>query len=213
MSYVGSVNSKVAPTTTIYQAARAIDSHSIIEEEDLRAATVPERWVSPQAVRDPEMLIGRRVSFNVAEGTFVGSDMLLPASSLNENEREIALTVDAKTGLAGRIRSGDLVDVYAVFGEDGSGSSKVLVRDVRVVSVRGVETRSQQSSSNNLEEREVIPVTLALQPNDALAVTYADAFAASVRLVGLPPEITKTDRSEEPSKIDAGDLGLPQGRN
>jgi pilus assembly protein CpaB len=138
--------------------------------------------------------------------------MLLPPSSLNRDEREIALTVDAKTGIAGRVRSGDFVDVYAVFGEDAQrGASRVLVRGVRVVSVRGVETRRETSSRDELEQQQVIPVTLALKPTAALAVTYADAFAKTVRLVGLPPEANAQNRSSERSSVDADDLSLPGG--
>lgn len=212
VNYVGSVNSKVSPETTIYQASRPIEAYAVISKSDLKAVSVPERWVSPQAVKDEQSVIGRRVSFNLSEGTYLGNDMLLPPSALNQDEREIALTVDAKTGIAGRVRTGDRVDVYAVFGDAiGNGESKVLVRGVRVVSVRGVETRTKQTKDNNLDESQVIPVTLALKPAAALAVTYADAFATSVRLVGLPPEVGDKDRSTERSEVTGKDLGLSAG--
>ncbi|TXL61995.1 Flp pilus assembly protein CpaB [Aeromicrobium terrae] len=212
VNYVSSVNAKVSPTVTVYQAAKQIDAYSVVDEGDLEAVKVPKKWTSPETIDEKRTLVGRRVSFNVAKGTYLGTDMLLPPSSLNRDEREIALTVDAKTGIAGRVRSGDFVDVYAVFGEDaGRGASRVLVRGVRVVSVRGIETRSETSSRDELEQQQVIPVTLALKPTAALAVTYADAFAKSVRLVGLPPEANAQNRSSERSSIDADDLSLPGG--
>jgi pilus assembly protein CpaB len=212
VNYVSSVNAKVSPTVTVYQAAKQIDAYSVVDEGDLEAVKVPKKWTSPETLDEKRTLVGRRVSFNVAKGTYLGTDMLLPPSSLNRDEREIALTVDAKTGIAGRVRSGDFVDVYAVFGEDaGRGASRVLVRGVRVVSVRGIETRSETSSRDELEQQQVIPVTLALKPTAALAVTYADAFAKSVRLVGLPPEANAQNRSSERSSIDADDLSLPGG--
>ena len=43
--------------------------------------------------------------------------------------------------------------------------------------MRGVETRSETNSREELEQKQVVPVTLALKPKDALAVTYADSFA------------------------------------
>jgi pilus assembly protein CpaB len=79
-----------------------------------------------------------------------------------------------------------------------------------VVSVRGVETRSETNSREELEERQVVPVTLALRPKDALAVTYADSFADSVRLVGLPPGANGKNRSGEDTHVDRRDLDLPK---
>ncbi len=209
--YVSSVNTQVAPTVKVYKAAKNLDAYSIIDAEALRSVSVPQRYVSDKTARDPDELIGRRVSFNISRGTYFGSDMLLPPSALNENEREIAMTVDAKTGIAGRVKSGDFVDVYAVFGESGFGTSQVLVRSVRVVSVGGVQTSSEETTQNELQETQVLPVTLALEAKDALKVTYADSFATSVRLVGLPPGIEKQNRNAESSTVDNDSLNLPKG--
>lgn len=52
----------------------------------------------------------------------------------------------------------------------------------------------------------VIPVTLALQTDAALSVTYANSFAKEVRLVGLPPGVAQ-DRSREKKTFDAKRLG------
>jgi pilus assembly protein CpaB len=141
--------------------------------------------------------------------------MLLPPSELNPDEREIAIEVDGVTGIAGRIASGDFVDIYAVFGSpDGStGNSQVLVQNVRVVSVGGRQTRSKETAEGALRQADVLPVTVALEPEDALKVTYADSFALAVRLVGLPPGITTEDRSDEMDSVDATGLGLPRRKN
>jgi len=80
----------------------------------------------------------------------------------------------------------------------------VLVQNVRVVSVRGEQTKANQTAING--QQSVIPVTLALEPNDALAVTYASAFATEVRLVGLPTG-TGENRAGEKGNFDAKDLG------
>jgi pilus assembly protein CpaB len=209
--YVSSVNSQIAPTVTVYQAADDLQAYATIDAASIEKVEIPRKYAPKSAIADAKEVIGRRVSFNIASGTYLGSDMILPPSSLNQNEREIALTVDSKTGIAGRVRSGDFVDVYAVFGEEGSGTSRVLVRSVRVVSVGGVETRREPTSRDELDEQQVVPVTLALEPDDALRVTYADAFALSVRLVGLPPGIQNDNRSKEPSGVDTETLRLPEG--
>jgi len=208
--YVSSVNSQIAPTVTVFKASKDIQAYAIIKPSEVTSVKIPRRFASQKTLQDKEHLVGRRISFNIASGTYFGSDMLLPPSSLNENEREIAMTVDAKTGIAGRVKSGDFVDVYAVFGEAGFGSSRVLVRSVRVVSVGGIETTSEKTSKNELQESQVLPVTLALEPDDALKVTYADAFATTVRLVGLPHGIQNQNRDREPSRVDDNSLRLPR---
>lgn len=209
--YVGGVNSQVAPLVTVYQAAKNIPAYREIRSSDVVTVDMPERYVPPQALREGDVLTGRRIGFNIARGTIVGTDMLLPASDLNADEREIAIEVDAVTGIAGRVASGDFVDIYAVFATpDGTGTSQVLVQNVRVVSVGGRTTRSKETAEGALREADVLPVTVALRPDDALKVTYADSFAAAVRLVGLPPGIQTQDRRREPGSVDAGSLGLPQ---
>lgn len=208
--YVAGVNSQVAPMVTVYQAARNIPAYRELTQDNVVAVEIPERYVPPQTLRDGAQLSGRRVGFTVAKGTFIGADMLLPPSELNADEREIAIEVDAVTGIAGRIASGDYVDIYAVFAdpEGRSGNSQVLVQNVRVVSVGGRQTRSKETAEGALREAEVLPVTVALEPEDALKVTYADSFATAVRLVGLPPGITTSDRTGEMDSVDSSALGL-----
>ena len=123
--------------------------------------------------------------------------MLVPESDLTSAQREIAINVDAVTGVAGRVAPGDFVDIYAVFAETETvpAQVRVLVRGVRVISVAGSQTIVKEGGGG-LAEQQVVPVTLALDPNDALAVTYAGAFAAEVRLVGLPNGVAE-DRTGE----------------
>jgi pilus assembly protein CpaB len=213
--YVSNVNSKIAPMVSVYQAEGRIPAYKQLTPANVTLVEMPERYVPERTLREGADLSGLRVSYNVADGTLLGSDMILPPSELNANEREIAIQVDAVTGIAGRIASGDFVDIYAVFqteGQESTGSSQVLVRNVRVVSVGGIQTRSRATSEGALRESEILPVTVALAPDDALKVTYADSFATAVRLVGLPPGIQTEDRTDETASVDAGSLGLAAPR-
>ena len=72
-----------------------------------------------------------------------------------------------------------------------------------MVSVSG---QLQVTSPDAKSIQNVIPVTVALQPSAALAVTYANSFAKEVRLVGLPPGVAQ-DRSKEKKTFDAKQLG------
>lgn len=211
--YVGSVSSQVGSMVTVYRTSGAVPAYAALTEEDLVPDEVPARWLSSSAQVTAEELVGRRVGTNLVEGTMLTSDMLVPKSDLSPTEREIAIKVDEVTGVADRVKPGDFVDIYAVFA-DVPGLPKqvrVLVQNVRVVSVRGSQVQVDELSSTG--QQRVVPVTLALEPNDALAVTYASAFAEEVRLVGLPTG-TGEDRTGELGEFDASRLGgqaVPEG--
>ena len=206
--YVADVNSQVGAKVTVYRAATTLAPYTTLTADDLRAVEVPERWVSPSALVRQVDLEGRKVGLPIEKGTMLTRDLLIPVSDLSPTEREIAINVDAVTGVAGRVLPGDVVDIYAVFA-DVPGLPKqvrVLVRGVRVVTVGGSQTVQQATTTEGLREKQVLPVTVALEPNDALAVTYASAFAAEVRLVKLPSGNSE-NRSGEKDSYDAEALG------
>jgi pilus assembly protein CpaB len=203
--YVGNVDSKVGPLVTVYQAKKQLPAFAKLSSDNVEAVQVPERWTSQASRLTGADIDGRVVAVPLAAGSRISSDLLVPPTDLSPEEREIAVNVNAVTGLAGRIKPGDRVDVYAVFA-DVPGlpkQARVLVRSVRVVSVMG---KQQVTSADDRSLKEVIPVTLALLPNDALAVTYANAFAQEVRLVGLPPGSAQ-DREHERDNYTAEQLG------
>lgn len=212
-SYVANVNSKVGPMVTIYQVTKDLAAFTILSSENTEPVQVPERWAAGNTVLKSQDIDGRVIATPLAAGAAVSLDGLVPPSDLDPSEREIAVNVDAVTGLAGRVRPGDRVDVYAVFADVPglTKQSRILVENVRVVSVAG---QQQVQSPDAKTIQNVIPVTLALQPNAALSVTYANSFAKEVRLVGLPPGVAQ-DRSKEKSTFDATKLGgkaVPEGQ-
>ncbi|MGN6611669.1 MAG: Flp pilus assembly protein CpaB [Angustibacter sp.] len=209
-SYVSRVNSQVGSKVTVFRASKDLPAFSQVDVSKLDQVQVPKRWAPATSVNSASQLEGRKVGLNVQAGTYITSDMLVPPSELSPTEREIAINVDAATGVAGRVRPGDYVDIYSVFA-DVKGLPKqvrVLVRNVRVISVGGKQTADNGTDSELSGSRpsQVVPVSLALEPNDALAVTYAGAFAQQVRLVKLPTGNTQ-NRSGEANRYDATQLG------
>lgn len=206
--YVEGVDSQVGPRITVYEVAKPVDAYSPLGASNLQAIEVPRRWAARTAVTSLRELEGRRVSFPLATGTVVTSDMLIPSTDLSPTEREIAINVNSVTGVAGRVRPGDRVDIVAVFA-DVPGlpkQARVLVRNVRIVSIGGQQTITVDDSESVANTQDVVPVTLALEPEDALSVTYAAAFAQEVRLVALPGDVG-TNRSHDVDEFDASDLG------
>jgi pilus assembly protein CpaB len=207
-SYASDVERQVGSKVTVFQAVRSIEAFEPLSADNLRAVEVPEQWTGPSSRVRLEELSGRKIGFKVDAETIVSRDMLVPVSELGPTQREIALNVGAVTGLAGRVRPGDEVDIYAVF-DDQPGVAdqvRVLVRSVPVLSVGGTQTVSEQDRETGLTRNEdVVPVTLSLGEVDALSVTFADSFAKEVRLVGLPTG-DDVNRDGELDTFEAGSL-------
>lgn len=213
-SYVADVNSRVGPLVTIYQVTTDLPPFTTLSNENTEPVEVPERWAAANTVLRSQDIDGRVTAVPLSAGSPVSLDLLVPPSDLDPDEREIAVNVDAVTGLAGRVRPGDRVDVYAVFADVPglAKQSRILIENVRVVSVGG-QQQVQAPDQETLQD--VIPVTLALKPTAALSVTYANSFAQEVRLVGLPPGVAQ-DRSDERKTFDAKQLGgkaIPEGED
>jgi pilus assembly protein CpaB len=213
-SYLTEVNSRVGPMVTVYQATQDLAAYTTLSAENTEPVEVPERWAADNTVLRAQDIDGRRTAIALSAGSAISLDTLVPVSDLAPDEREIAVNVDAVTGLAGRIRPGDQVDVYVVFAEVPGlpKQARILVQNVRVVSVAG---QQQVQSPDRESLQNVIPVTLALRPDAALSVTYASSFAQQVRLVGLPPGVAQ-DRSKEKKTFDARQLGgeaVPEGQD
>ncbi len=204
-TYVASVNSKVGPMVTVYHVTRDLSAFTTLSAENTEPVQVPQRWAADNTVLKSADIDGRVTATPMTAGATVSLDGLVPPSDLNPDEREVAVNVDAVTGLAGRVRPGDRVDVYAVF-TDVPGlpkQSTQLVQNVRVVSVAG-QLQVQTPDARSLQN--VIPVTLAVTSDQALSLTYASQIAAQVRLIGLPPGVAQ-DRSKDKRTFDARSLG------
>ncbi|MFT3875677.1 MAG: Flp pilus assembly protein CpaB [Propioniciclava sp.] len=213
-TFVADVNSQVGQRVTVYRAKTPIDPYTPLSADNIEPVEVPRRWASESSIVSLSELTGRRVGFRLNAGSTINSDMLIPNSSLSSTERELAINVNPVTGVAGRVRPGDRVDVYAVFSEVPGlpKQVRILQRNVRVVSIAGQQTVTQQNAQG-VREDQVIPVTLALEPEAALSVSYAAAFAQEVRLVALPSDVG-VNRTDEIDVFDASHLGgeaIPEG--
>ena len=140
---------------------------------------------------------------HIPAGSVLQEGMVGAPPELATGEREIAILVDAETGVAGKISPGSIVDIVATFGGDDQQGvppeSNVVVPGARIIDVGQPELKGGNAVQEQAADpATVVPVTFALDPKEALTVTYAESFASEVRLALLRPgedsELQKKER-------------------
>jgi pilus assembly protein CpaB len=201
--YVSDVRAEVDPKVEVLELAKPAEKDKAITDDMVRTKELPRRWVSKTALRDRARLIGQVALADIPAGSVLQEGMLGSPPELASGEREIAILVDAETGVAGKLSPGSIVDIVATFGgndqEGVPAESNVVVPGARIIDVGQPELKG----GNGVQEQQadpatVVPVTFALDPKEALTVTYAESFAAEVRLALLRPgeesELEKKER-------------------
>lgn len=188
--YVSDVRSQVEPYVTVLRVKEKSSAFRPLQEIQLEEQQVPRRWVPDTAVRDRSELVGQVPATNLEPGSVLQRDMLVPEPDLEPGQREIAILIDAETGVAGKVGSGDIVDIVATFeGDEGvAPKAQFLVTGARVIDV-GVR-RTREANGPTPQEEQVVPVTFALSTREALVLAYAESFAAEVRLALVRPDET-----------------------
>ena len=149
--------------------------------------------------------------------------MLTTPPEINQGEREVAILVDAATGVAGKIEPGRQVDVIASYGaEEGDAAtgkkakpnrSIVIVPGARVIAVGSPRAKPAKTAEDAQQDPgTVVPVTFALSKEQELRVAHAQVFAADVRLAllrrgdpsGRTLEARRSSRARDPKKGDEG---------
>ena len=188
--YVSDVRSQVEPFVTVLRVDRDAEAYQPLTEEDLDEYRLPRRWAPDTAIRERSDLVGQVPASKLEAGSILQRDMLVPEPDLEPGQREIAILIDAETGVAGKVGPGDIVDIAATFeGDEGvAPKSQFLVTGARVIDV-GVQ-RTREVRGPTPQEEKVVPVTFALSTREALVLTYAESFAAEVRLALVRPDET-----------------------
>lgn len=220
-SYVSEVRAEVGPVSEVYVVTEDVSVHQSIDFEIVEAREIPDKYRSPQMVTSQEELVGTKASAPIHADSYLQNDMLEPASSLEDGEREIAVNFAGDMGIHGRVQPGDRVDVVASFARDRGGPeigdvshrradipfnvSGVLVRDAEVVSV-GQATADPAAAAGAASEGTgdpgmVVPVTFAVSIAEANQLAYGESFAISMRII-------RSGNNETGSAIDEDDLSF-----
>ncbi|MEU0690392.1 Flp pilus assembly protein CpaB [Streptomyces uncialis] len=190
LSVIRDVNSKVGPEVTAYRLKQDIDPYKALSTKQFEKISMPERWLSANAVTDLGAIRGKIAVTRLERGSLLQSDMIVERPELSPGQQEIAIMIDAATGVAGKIHPGASVNIYATFeGEDGKtkSESRVIVAGAEVIDVGKLTALEPDRRDRSRRSDEAVPITFALGTADAQRVAYAESFATHVRLALVAP--------------------------
>ncbi|MDX6764466.1 MULTISPECIES: Flp pilus assembly protein CpaB [Streptomyces] len=185
---IGDVNSKVGSEVVAYRAKADIAPYSPLGAGQFEEVRIPERWLSATAVTDLGALKDKIALTTLKKGSLLQTDMFVDRPQLQPGEQEIAIMIDAATGVAGKITSGAKVNIIATFkgAKDTEPSrSVIIVANARVLNVG--KLTALEKDSDRKGPSEAVPITFALSTKDTQRVAYAESFAEHVRLALVAP--------------------------
>jgi pilus assembly protein CpaB len=198
LSLIRDVESKVGPETTAYKLKADVPPYKSLSAGQFDKVSVPERWLPDTAVTDLDSVRGKVSTNKLRKGSLLQTDMIARRPELKPGQQEIAIMIDAETGVAGKINPGSRVNIFATFeGEQQPGGkgkapnqSKVIVSDAKVIDVGKLtpfKENAQEDQRTRQLDRDGVPITFALSTVDAQRVAYAESFAEHVRLALVAP--------------------------
>ncbi|MDQ1048256.1 Flp pilus assembly protein CpaB [Streptomyces sp. V4I2] len=207
LSVINDVKSKVGPEVTAYRLKSDVQPYTSLSAGQFEKTEMPERWLSETAVTDLSQIRGKIAVTTLKAGSLLQSDMIVDQPALQPGQQEVAIMIDAATGVAGKITPGSSVNVYATFEGQREGDpaqSKIIVTNAKVLDVGKLTALKPDESDNTRQETDAVPITFALTTVDAQRITYAESFAEEVRLALVAPgtdtTVPEQDRTYELAK-------------
>jgi pilus assembly protein CpaB len=189
LAVVGDARSEVGPKITAYRLAKDVPAYAQVTSGQLQKVLIPRRYLPSTAVRSLAELDGKIAATPLRRGSLLQTDMVADRPALQAGQMEIAIMIDAETGVAGKITAGALVNIFATFAgrrDSDPDISKIIVTRAKVIDVGEIRAFDQGQSSQRTAGQGV-PITFALGPQDAQRVAYAESFAKHVRLALVAP--------------------------
>ncbi|MEV4253571.1 Flp pilus assembly protein CpaB [Spirillospora sp. NPDC049652] len=185
LSYVGSVRAEVGVKTEVLRLKTPVAAFTRVSPDNLDHVWVPKKWSPNTMITDLSQLDGKVASADLPAGAYLQTGMITPGPTLQAGQREISIMIDAETGVAGRVRKGIHVDIYATY-QKNQGSNNQQACAARIVKSALVTQIGQvtdvRSEKNNTVTDKQLPITFALSAADSLKLTREESFATKIRL-------------------------------
>lgn len=200
LSVISDVNSKVGPEVSAYQLKSDVAPYTSLNSGQFEKVSMPKRWLSDNAVTDLSEIQGKIAVTQLRKGSLLQNDMIVKRPALQAGEQEIAIMIDAATGVAGKITPGATVNVFATFAGERDGEaaqSRIIVSNAKVIDVGKLTALQPSEDDKSRQATEAVPITFALETMDAQRIAYAESFAEHVRLALVAPGSDTTVRPSE----------------
>lgn len=188
--YVSNIRGEVQPKVSVLVLTRSVPAHVGVQDDMVKEESLPKRWAPRNALSDPAQLVNVVTTAQLEPDTVLQQGMLVPPPRLAPGQEELAILVDAETGVAGRVQPDDSVDIVAAYSGQNNGPdvATVVVPAARVLRVGQTQIKGGQNVKDaNADPKQVVPITFALTPRQVLKVEHAETFASEVRLALLRP--------------------------
>ncbi len=164
-------------------ATKDIRPGTRLTEQDIKTKDVPRAYIAAGSINDERKVLGREALVEIYSGEAVFSKRISGSKSkrasvdLRAGKVALAVGTDEISGVAGGIRPGDKVDVFATEQEDGQ--TRLILENVLVVGVGGVypygpkEVDEDDVSSANRYVSSGTTVVLELSRINARKLTQA----------------------------------------
>ncbi|WP_131741441.1 Flp pilus assembly protein CpaB [Actinomadura roseirufa] len=184
LGYVGSVRAEVGTKVQVLRLKEAVPAYGRLDPGMVERVEMPRKWTPNTMLTDPGAVAGKVAPAPLVAGSYLQQGMLIDAPVLQPGQREIAIMIDAETGVAGKVRPGMVVDIYATFQQQSQQNQRScasrIIRRALVIQIGAVT--HERSGANNQALNAMVPITFALTAEDSVRLTYAEAFAGHVRL-------------------------------
>lgn len=187
LGYVEQVESRVnalRETETVFQLKTDVEAQQPVTEAQVERVQVPRKYVSPAFIRQPSQLQQKVAATKLPAGAYLSEGMLVDSPYLGPDQREIAILIDAETGVAGKVRPNSRVDIYASYTEQvGNGTracTSRVVSNARVLQVGQAIT--QAGAQQGQAATRQVPITFALSGPDSLELAWYESFSKKLRL-------------------------------
>lgn len=184
IGYVGSVRAEVGVKTEVLRLTAPVAAYTQIDQSKLERVWVPKKWSPNTMINDFSQLQGKVAAADLAAGSYLQVGMLVTAPTLEPGQREIAIMIDAETGVAGKVQPGMLVDIYATYQfaqrQQQQSCAARIVKAARVIQI-GQRVNVKDEKNNSVTTSQV-PITFALAAADSLKLTREESFATKIRL-------------------------------
>jgi pilus assembly protein CpaB len=190
VGYVGSVEAQIGERTEVLVLRQPIPADEPINPSAVESVQVPRRWSPQTMITDTAELAGKVAAADLAQGSYLQQGMLVDAPVLEQGEREIAIMIDAETGVAGKVSPGMRVDIIATFqtqqGQTQQECAMRIIRNALVVLVGQLTTEAssngQAQPQSQTDLQAVVPITFALTQAEMIELARAESFATKVRV-------------------------------